>query len=207
MRERLLAFWPTKLWLGAVLGVVFCVGYWAAQRVTLVEPRMLSLSAIDRVVPFSPAWTGVYLSLYAMLPIAWLARSRLELRRYATGLLIIAAIGFSVFMVLPIEGPRVASDHALLNLLQRFDSPRNAMPSLHVALAVYSACFARRVITSRRLRSLFWIWAVLIAYSTLAIRQHYAIDLPPGALLGWAAHRIAWRRSRHPQPLLIPEAA
>ncbi len=33
----------------------------------------------------------------------------------------------------------------------------------------------------------------MILYSTLAIRQHSAIDLAPAMLLAWIADRWAWR--------------
>ena len=37
------------------------------------------------------------------------------------------------------------------------------------------------------------VWGGLIVYSTLATKQHWLLDLPPGMAIAWAAHRLAWR--------------
>ena len=35
-------------------------------------------------------------------------------------------------------------------------------------------------------------WAAVILYSTLATKQHWAVDLPAGMLTAYLAHRLAW---------------
>jgi membrane-associated phospholipid phosphatase len=50
--------------------------------------------------------------------------------------------------------------------------------------------------------SLAWLWVGLILYSTIAIRQHFAIDLPAGMFLGLLAHRLFV--SRTPRPSNLP---
>jgi membrane-associated phospholipid phosphatase len=51
----------------------------------------------------------------------------------------------------------------------------------------------------RLLLTLGWIWAGLILYGTLATKQHYLADLPPGVLLAWISDRIVWRKSNQSQ--------
>ena len=191
---RICSHWRAKLWLGAVLTILFCAGYFALQHVHLGTPRTFVPSVVDEWVLFSPTWAVVYFSMYPMLALAWLATTRAQLTRYAVGLAIIAAIGFTCFFVFPVAGPRADTEGGgLLALLHRIDSPLNSFPSLHVALAVYSACFCAHVLGRRRpwLAAGLSVWVVLIAYSTLATRQHYFIDLPPGAALGWFGHAAA----------------
>jgi len=75
----------------------------------------------------------------------------------------------------------------------------NSFPSLHVGLAVYTVLFAARVSRGRMrtaarwwLVSAAWLWTALIAYAALATKQHYAIDLPAGALVAYACHWWTW---------------
>jgi membrane-associated phospholipid phosphatase len=84
----------------------------------------------------------------------------------------------------------------MYGLLTRVDLPLNTFPSMHMAVATYCACVAIRL-TRGRLRRILAvalpIWVVLIAYSALATKQHYLVDLPAGIFLGWAAQWFAWR--------------
>ena len=135
-----------------------------------------------------------------MMPlVAWLADSSDSLRRYARGFLALAAAGFAVFVAYPVAGPRpeVASPPALYGLLVRYDSPLNSFPSLHVALAAYSLLFAQRLLAGAGVVARRWVWpgavwTAAIAYSTLATKQHYAVDLPAGLMLALVAHRWAF---------------
>jgi membrane-associated phospholipid phosphatase len=198
-----------RLKLGLTVGLVmaFCIPYFLIQRFPVRPPRTLHPSGLDGLVPFQPAWTAVYQSLYLLMPgVAWLADSAESLLRYARGFVALSAAGFAVFMAFPVVGPRplVASPEGLYGLLVRYDSPLNCFPSLHVALAAYSLLFAQHLLTGARrvVAGLVWpsaAWTAAIAYSTLATKQHYAVDLPAGLLLALLAHRWAFA---HPHPSL-----
>ena len=197
---RLLAHWPTKLWLGALLTFVFCCGYFAIQYYRLRPALQFELTFIDRAVPFAPQWTWVYQSVYLLLPFAWLCESKDQLRRYAVGYVVVALFGFACFAWWPVAGPRPAElpDVGLYRVLVSYDTPLNSFPSLHLAWATYSACVAL-VVTDGALRRwllrLLPLWVALIGYATLATKQHYFVDLPPGIALGWLAQRLAWRNA------------
>jgi membrane-associated phospholipid phosphatase len=224
--ERFRAHARLKVLMTVVLLVAFSVPYFALQRFPLLAPRVLPLSALDVLVPFRPEWTLVYQSLYLLMPAtAWLADSATSLMRYARGFLALSAAGFLVFLLFPVVGPRPAHDaQGLYALVVRYDTPLNSFPSLHVALAVYSWLFARRLAAGaslaaqaqpirrwgprvqpirrwgpRVLVALAAAWTVAIAYSTLATKQHYAVDLAPAVLLALAAHRWAFGRTEAPQ--------
>jgi len=71
---------------------------------------------------------------------------------------------------------------------------------LHAGLALYSLLFGLRVLRGalapaarRAVTGLGTLWVALILYSTLATRQHWAIDLPAGMALAFAAYALAWR--------------
>jgi len=199
-RRRLFAHATLKIGLTIGLALAFGVPYFALQRFPLRAPRTLPLSVVDTSVPFAPGWAVVYQSLYLLMPaIAWMADSADSLRRYARGFLALAAAGFATFLAFPVAGPRpeAAPGAGLYGLLVRYDAPLNTFPSLHVALAAYSLLFGQHLLAGAGLaaRSLLWPaagWMAAIAYSTLATKQHYAVDLPAGLLLALLAHRWAF---------------
>ncbi len=112
------------------------------------------------------------------------------------------------FVFFPVPGPRpVAPDNFwLYQRLILIDRPYNSFPSLHAACAVYAVLFAAyascdtsRPHLRRFLLSLAWLWVGLILYSTIATRQHFALDLPAGMFLGWLAQwLLVSRTSRTP---------
>ncbi|MBI1766566.1 MAG: phosphatase PAP2 family protein [Acidobacteria bacterium] len=200
LRNRLLAHWPLKLALGTALTVVFCAGYFALEYYPWRPATEFELTSVDRAVPFAPGWVWVYQSVYLLLPLAWLCESTAQLRRYARGFVLVMLIGFTCFLLWPVAGPRPTAfvDEALYRLLVGYDTTANSFPSLHMALATYSACTASAVTAGalrRWLNVLLPLWVALIGYATLATKQHYWVDLPPGITLGWLAHWWAWRSS------------
>jgi membrane-associated phospholipid phosphatase len=43
-------------------------------------------------------------------------------------------------------------------------------------------------------KMLLWLWAGVIAASTLLLHQHYLLDVLTGAALGWAGARAVYDR-------------
>jgi hypothetical protein len=201
---RLRAELPAKLavWLGLAVGI--CVPYFALQRWSPLPARSLGATALDRVVAFDPHWIVAYLSLGLLVPLApLLAADRDALARYTRGLALLCLACFAVFLCFPVEGPRPApleGDHPLYRWLVGVDRPTNSLPSLHAGLTVYSLLFAARALRGAggsgvrlALCAAGALWGAAILYSTLATKQHWALDLPPGVLLAAGAHALAWR--------------
>lgn len=70
--------------------------------------------------------------------------------------------------------------------IEKFDKPNNVFPSNHVAYSLVVTLFMVLVIPA--LAWAFWLIFLLIAASTVLIKQHYLIDIPAGAavaLLVW----------------------
>lgn len=225
------AHWKMKAALSAGLTLFFCLPYFTLQRLTLFPARTLPLSAIDRAIDFDPRWVWAYQSVYLLLTIVpWLITTRLELYRYARGFVQLSAVGFAFFLLLPVRGPRpdVEAADFMFRILQWYDRPLNCFPSLHVGLAAYSVLVATSVsrgcmkaVARWSLVSLAGLWTAAIAYAALATKQHYAIDLPAGALLACVCHWYTWhmqrskahaespmvrpRLSRGPVDVLLPE--
>lgn len=202
--SRLRAELGWKVGLSVLLTALFCLPYFLLQRFPPRSPTTLEPGWLDRRVAFDAGWTWVYQSVYLLLPIApWLARRREHLRRYARGFLYLLLPSLLIFALWPVAGPRPPEAPAggLYALLVAYDTPLNAFPSLHVGLAAYSVLFGRRLLLEegaggaarRAVLLAAGAWLLLIAYATLATKQHYAVDLPAGAAIAWLAHALAWR--------------
>ena len=76
------------------------------------------------------------------------------------------------------------------DLLRGVDAAGNACPSMHVAVAMFSAIWIDALLrlshTPAWPRLINAAWFLAIAYSTLAIKQHVVLDVLAGALLGMA---------------------
>jgi hypothetical protein len=200
---RLGARLPEKLavWIGLAVGI--CVPYFLLQRFPLFRPRTLPETRVDHWIAFDPTWVWSYESIALLVPLAVLLAARADdLRRYTRGLALLCALSFAVFLVYPVAGPRpeVPPDHGMYRALVRMDTTLNSFPSLHAGLTAYSLLFAYRVVRDalaapgrRAFATGAALWGTLILYGTLATKQHWAVDLPPGLLAGWLAHRYAWR--------------
>ena len=193
LARRIAREWRMKLWLGAALAIFFCAGYFGLQRLRPTG-RTLPLIFLDRWTGFSPAWAWAYQSIYLLFPTAWLAGTRGELWRYAAGFVGVSLVGFACFWAWPVAGPRPAGLHgSMYGWVVGYDGPTNSIPSLHVALATFCALFAARMLRAHKWAGpALAAWVALIAWATLATKQHYALDLLPAVPLGWAGYRLAF---------------
>ena len=186
-------------WLKA-LGVpafmaLFFVGYFLLADHPDFPVIMMPDTALDRLIGFQPWALGLYASLwlYVTLPPA-LVGSRRELLTYGLAALALSLAGMLVFFLWPTATPQPHIDWARYPsyaFLKTVDQARNACPSLHVAFAVFSGFWLDRILVQVRartwLRGLSILWGLGIIYSTLATKQHVALDAYAGACLGAVA--------------------
>jgi hypothetical protein len=190
---------------------VFFVGYFHVLRSTAGQAVLMPLTALDEFIGFQPAALYAYVSLwlYVGLPPAIMLGLR-ELLAYAGWIAALCITGLACFWFWPTAVPSHLVDTNLYpayQLIQGLDAAGNACPSLHVATAAFSAIWLDRLLAEigagGRMRTANWAWFAAIAWSTLATKQHVALDALAGGLLG-AAFALAslHRRSRPPaQPL------
>jgi membrane-associated phospholipid phosphatase len=192
--RRLLWHLPLKV-AGLVLYMlVFFAAYFALLRHPLFAVSQVPLTALDRLVPFCPQALVLYLSLWCYVSLApsWLM-ARDELLAYLWSVIGLGASGCAFFLFWPNAVPPPQVDWSLhpgFAFLKTVDDAGNACPSLHVAFAVFSALYIGVML--RRMRApawmglLNWAWCLGIVWSTLAVRQHVALDVYAGSLLGAA---------------------
>lgn len=200
-----------KIVLSFILITMFAFFYLVPQLHPVFPIIVLKPGWIDRMIPFVPNAVYLYESLYLLMPVApWLMRSKEELYRYSSGLILMSFVGFCFFFFLPTSNPRpvdVLDTNILYRTLILLDSELNAFPSLHTAYALFHSACCHVIFCKgswhKLVRWIFWIWALLIMLSTLLTKQHVFIDVLSGALLGIGSfivccqpNIISWRRGK-----------
>lgn len=171
---------------------LFFEAYFFLLRYPHAQVTTMPVTWLDGVIPMQ-WWAWVpYLSLwfYTCLPPSLLPNLR-QLLYYGLSVGSVCLLGLMCFYLWPTIVPAYTRPEGTgLALVEGLDMAGNACPSLHVAIAVFSAIWLshqlRGVGVNWRWRFANWVWCLLIVYSTLATKQHVALDALGGALLGAA---------------------
>ena len=193
---------PKSLGISAFMALFF-VGYFHVLRHPAHPVTTMPLIALDRWVGFEPDALAAYVSLWLYVGIApGLLLTLRELVVYGLWAAGLCLAGLACFYLAPTAVPPSGLDLATypgFALLQGVDAAGNACPSLHVATAVFSAVWIDHLLRELRaapaLRVVNAGWCLLIAWSTMATRQHVALDVLAGAALGlaFAVPSLRWR--------------
>lgn len=182
-----------------VFMTVFFIGYFFVLHHPVRPVTPMPMLALDRWIGVR-GWTlPLYVSLWIYVPLVpALLRDRGELLAFGWAAAALAVAGLAVFVAWPTAVPALAVDWAQypgLGHLKGVDATGNACPSLHVAFAVFAGLAADRIMRvggwGRLLRGVNVLWALGIVYSTMATKQHVALDVIAGAICGGAA-MAAW---------------
>ena len=184
-------------WLLTMLGTtgyiaLFMVGYFWLLRHPMFPVTVIPLTSLDRLISFQPWSVGLYASLWLYISLVpMLLYSLRELLFYLREVTFLSLSGFAIFFFWPTAIPKPDIDWAQypsIEFLKSVDASGNACPSLHVAFAVLTGIWLYRLLKQLGapaiLRILNGCWCVGIIYSTLATKQHVAIDMEMGVVLG-----------------------
>lgn len=153
-------------------------------------PETWSLRGADQRLPVQPSFIFIYLSTYVfvLLPFFLVSDASL-LFKIVLGYLGITVISSAIHVAYPSRidrldpGQHVGLSWVLIDWFQRICKPYDNCPSTHVgysALAVMTGFLVGGPITG----GVFLTWAALIAWSTLATRQHTILDVAAGGAIG-----------------------
>ena len=189
---------PSDYVIHLTLSVFLIVGvyqfYFWCQRHQLAEPRELKLP-IDEWIPYRPNWVWIYSFLYypVILYINWVVESPGQFTHIAVSYMLLLGLQMAFFVAFPVVTPaswranngRRNYSERFLAFVQKFDASSNSFPSMHVSVAM---------LTAFHLYPRVGPWAAafpaLIALSCLFTKQHYLIDIPAGAALGWFTFKL-----------------
>jgi membrane-associated phospholipid phosphatase len=196
---------PKHIYLKSIGTTLFISLFFGAYFYLLKEPAypttVMPITLLDRLIGFQPLALPMYISLwvYVSLPPTLLATRR-ELYVYGMVMAVTCLAGLIVFYFWPTAVPAVNIDWAQypgVDFLKNMDASGNACPSLHVATAVFSGIWLHHLL--RRFGAPLWIlifnwaWCIGIVYSSLATRQHVAVDVLAGLVLGVLAAYLSLR--------------
>ncbi|OFZ81410.1 MAG: PA-phosphatase [Bdellovibrionales bacterium RIFOXYD1_FULL_53_11] len=181
---------------------LFFGAYFYVLKTPAYPTTVMPFTWLDRMISFQPWAMSLYVSLwvYVSLPPALIATRR-ELYRYGRAMAGTCLAGLIVFYFWPTAVPVADIDWARypgVDFLKNVDAAGNAFPSLHVATALFSGVWLdhllRRFGAPPWSRLFSWMWCIGIIYSTLATRQHVAVDVWGGLVLGAAAAWLSLRQ-------------
>jgi len=176
---------------------IFFLGYVHLLKHPYAPVRTMPVTWLDDLIGFQPLALLPYVSLwvYVSIPPVFMVRIR-EIVAYGWWAAVLCLTGLAIFFFLPTAVPPANIDWARypgVDFLKGVDAAGNACPSLHVATAVFSAIWLHYILrafgTARFGLASNWFWCVAIVYSTMATKQHVAIDVLAGAALGAV---VAW---------------
>jgi membrane-associated phospholipid phosphatase len=193
-------------WYLKAIGTPVFIGlFFAAYFYLLKNPvhpvTVMPVTFLDRLVGFYPATLPLYASLwvYVSLPPALLATRR-ELYGYGLAMAWTCLAGLMIFYFWPTTVPPAHIDWARypdVRFLKDIDASGNACPSLHVTTAIFSGIWLnallRRFSAPRWILIVNWTWCAGIVYSTIATRQHVALDVLAGLALGMVGAYMSLR--------------
>ncbi|MDN0081908.1 phosphatase PAP2 family protein [Crenobacter sp. SG2305] len=177
--------------------MAFFVAYVYLLRHPASQVTIIPVTRLDELVGFQPWALPIYLSLwcYVSLP-AVLMQTRREIVDYGFRVALPCLIGLAIFYFWPNAIAPADIDwkqYPGVAFLKNVDTAGNAFPSLHVATAVFSSLWLHWRIRALQFgHSIEWaniVWCVAITYSTMAVKQHVALDVLAGTLLGLSS---AW---------------
>ena len=181
---------------------LFFFAYFHVLRHPAYPTTVMPVIWLDRLISFEPLALPVYLSLWlyvSLLPAFFATRP--ELYRYGLAMTLMCVFGLSIFYFWPTAAPAPDIDwtqYPEMDFLKNIDASGNALPSLHVATAVFSGVWFHHLL--RRFGGPLWIlmlnwtWCIAIIYSTLAVRQHVTVDVAAGLVLGGVAAWLSLHR-------------
>ena len=184
--------------------------YLTANHFHFFPPQMLPMTWVDQAVPFIPQTVWIYTSEYIFFGAVYITcKDLVNANKYLYSFLLLQAFSVSIFWIWPTIYPRelfplpATMDHLsfmAFTALRETDTPASCCPSLHVS-SVYLSSFIF-LDDQRKKFPFFFIWATLIALSTLTTKQHYLVDVISGLFLAivfyYGFHRwIPYRSVEH----------
>jgi len=151
------------------------------------------MTPFDSAIPFLPEWIWVY---HSIIPVIFLTSFLLVKGRQLFFTMIWACIAATIvlnlfYIYLPSFYPRIEFEVAtlseyLVELTRAIDKANNTFPSGHVTFAwlvYYAASFSELAGKYRIIKLVYLVWAAMISFATLTLKQHYIVDVVSGIFL------------------------
>jgi membrane-associated phospholipid phosphatase len=157
----------------------------------------------ELAIPLMPRMIWVYHSILLLFLVPLFLFGREQVSAIGRAFASVTLAGGVCFLLFPgVAGfarPDYANEAGLqalaFSILYHADNIHNVMPSLHVAYCTLVILAIQTSLEDSSLRWLFRFWLLAIVTSTVLVHQHHLVDLPTGAMLGYAGYRLFLRWS------------
>jgi membrane-associated phospholipid phosphatase len=168
------------------------LAYMLPNKIVFFEPLQVPRTFVDDLISLNPIWIWPYISFYFLIFGAFLYVQSEYFKKiifcsYCTSTA--AASLFYFFFPTAIErDPYLNANETLsisawaLNLIRTADTNVNCLPSMHISLSLLAALALTK--ESSKLWFISFLWFSLIAYSTMATKQHFFLDVAAGFAFG-----------------------
>lgn len=147
-------------------------------------------TTVDHWVTVSSWWIWIYVSFYIyFIGVYLFSKGLFERQLLFYSYMTSATLSMFTFFVFPTSISRekylighYGYSESMLNFIRSVDASINCLPSMHICLSTIATISVFRISRSLGYGALLWLG--LIAYSTMATKQHYFFDVVTGAALG-----------------------
>lgn len=188
----LLLYWP-------LYGLMFL----SVERLIIFDSYHSMYHPLDDAVPFCEWFLFPYLLWFAFM-VGMLFYTLLwdipSFKRYMWFIIITYSVTIAIYLIFPNQQDLRVLDpgrsNALIDFIHwyyNFDTNTNVCPSLHVigSMAVLYASWNSKHFSKWYWRTAFTVTAALISVSTVFLKQHSVLDIPPALVLSAIAAPIA----------------
>ena len=195
----LLLFW-------AAYGIVF-----ASLECFRTEGYVTVYSRLDDLVPFCEWFVIPYFFWFVYLVGMYVYALFFDIdtfKKYTYFIMITYTATIVIYLIWPTKQelrPEVFPRDNLFTDIMRhfyeFDTNTNVCPSIHVigAVAVSCAAWNSKLFSTVPWRIAFTVVTVLITLSTVFLKQHSVVDIPPALVLCAVAYPVVFRKKKVPQ--------
>lgn len=184
----LLLYWP-------LYGIVF----YSVERLIIFDSYHSMHHPLDDLVPFCEWFLFPYLFWFAFLvgmlvyTLFWDVES---FKKYMWFIIITYSVTIVIYLLFPnmqeLRITDVGRSNGLIDFMHwyyDFDTNTNVCPSLHVigSFAVLYASWNSRHFSTWQWRTAFFVTTVLISISTVFLKQHSVLDIPPAVVISLLA--------------------
>ena len=176
---------------GFALMFLFFLCYIVPNQLEWMTATIVPEVYIDKMISFHPWWIWIYTLTYFYVAFTYLfLLNHSNSKLFVNSFVFICLIGSVIFFFYPTTfsrelypiNPQFDLSSYLLHQIRLIDKPKNCVPSFHIAMTVSTS--ASLYLQGRSRKVLAVILGLLIGYSTMAVKQHYFLDVFTGLLLG-----------------------
>ena len=160
------------------------------------------LTYFDEIIPFNPHFVWIYHTIIPMIAITLiiLIKSKDLFLSTIVAFLLATAVLFLFYIFFPSFYPREnfidnsSISGFLVEITRKIDGAQNTFPSSHVTfswLITFFVGLSTCVKKNKWIYRGYFVWALLISLSTLAIKQHFIVDVFSGIILAFLCYLVS----------------